>query len=755
MSLLSVAAVLSALVLFDFESEEVRKEYPGCAEKCAVGGDWSHCIDASHAAEFKLPVHDLTPYAKLVVDVVTSGDSDTDSLFFSFNNKTGGVRESGMPVVGGGYERWEIGMGWWPETIRKSDVDTIRFWIPDAKSATKIYIDNITLIAADEKLPPPPPMYQALKASAAKESVSRIRERNRLAHEKAFAGFAADCAARGQSPDSPYLLGEASPMEKILPRGCAVPRALDMKKGLDLALARYEKEAVQLMVAPRAGDLRKVSVEPTGFDGLPLSAVECRVMGYVQTFCPPPYKVNAGTNAVAGSAEVGWWPDPILDYLSATDVKGKDIQSFWIRVRCPEGQKAGVYRGKLIVRADGASAAEVPMTIRVYDFVLPRRAPYSQTCTFLPAPNTQLESEENLARAHRLMKDPLAPCNAWKKHEREWGDFLADYYITMDNLYHRDDATKGQPRFDVLVRLKEQGRLDRFNLGYWAEPKGLSEEDKYAWRTSTVERIGKCYSRAKELGLLGHAYIYGCDEVAAEKFERIRWAIDELKREFPGVPLLTTAYDHEFGIGSALAKMDWFTPLTPKYDLEKVAASRRAGHQVWWYICCGPGAPHANMFLECPAIEGRVLMGMQAVKYRPDGFLYYELTIWNSERPITSDYAFTDWTARSWTKFNGDGSWTCCGPDGLPLATQRLENYRDGLEDYAYAMELERRLKAAPGHPLAARARELLQVRAVKSMEDFTREPQVVEAWRRAMGEAIEGFARCLCIRGESARGSP
>lgn len=39
-----MSAVLSALVLFDFEDEAVRKKYPGCVEKYAVGGDWSHCV---------------------------------------------------------------------------------------------------------------------------------------------------------------------------------------------------------------------------------------------------------------------------------------------------------------------------------------------------------------------------------------------------------------------------------------------------------------------------------------------------------------------------------------------------------------------------------------------------------------------------------------------------------------------------------------------------------------------------------------
>jgi hypothetical protein len=62
--------------------------------------------------------------------------------------------------------------------------------------------------------------------------------------------------------------------------------------------------------------------------------------------------------------------------------------------------------------------------------------------------------------------------------------------------------------------------------------------------------------------------------------------------------------------------------LTPSFDPEKAARARAAGKQVWWYICCAPHHPSANMFIECSAIEGRLLMGAMSAKYRPDGFLY-------------------------------------------------------------------------------------------------------------------------------------
>jgi hypothetical protein len=186
--------------------------------------------------------------------------------------------------------------------------------------------------------------------------------------------------------------------------------------------------------------------------------------------------------------------------------------------------------------------------------------------------------------------------------------------------------------------------------------------------------------------------------------------------------------------------MDCFTPLTTKFDAGKAAAARRQGRKVWWYICCSPHDPYANMFIECQGIEGRLLMGAQTVKYRPDGFLYYQTSIWNSPRPIGGGSAFTDWVARSWTTYHGDGSWICCGPGGTPLATVRLENFRDGLEDFAYAKKLEAKLAAEPDAPWAPEAKRLLAVpeTVVKDLANYTFDPAVLYAWRDAIADLIE-----------------
>jgi hypothetical protein len=193
--------------------------------------------------------------------------------------------------------------------------------------------------------------------------------------------------------------------------------------------------------------------------------------------------------------------------------------------------------------------------------------------------------------------------------------------------------------------------------------------------------------------------------------------------------------------------MDAFCPLTDQFNSAKAGQARALGKQVWWYICCFPHHPHTNMFIEYPAIEGRLLMGAMTAKYRPDGFLYYQVSIWNSQKPIDSG-PFTDWDPRSWTVYHGDGSWTCVGPNGTPLPTIRLENFRDGLEDYAYYRILEAAVGKVEASPelRARRAQWLVKAKGllvvpeelVTSRTEFTDNPDVLYRYRNSLAEAIE-----------------
>ena len=211
---------------------------------------------------------------------------------------------------------------------------------------------------------------------------------------------------------------------------------------------------------------------------------------------------------------------------------------------------------------------------------------------------------------------------------------------------------------------------------------------------------------------------------------------------------MTTTYDQSYSLASPIKSVDAFCPLTLSFNPTKAAAARAAGKQVWWYICCGPHHPYTNMFVEYPAIEGRLLMGAMTTRQRPDGFLYYQISIWNSRRPITTG-PFTDWDPRSWTTYHGDGSWTCVAADGLPVPTIRLENFRDGLEDFAYVALLEKlvRRRLAKGDTLPAEEKKwLAEAQAalvvspslVKDMTHYSRDPAALYAWRNRIADLID-----------------
>lgn len=767
LALLGGVCAFGATTLYDFETAEEIDRVPKVAN-----ADWTLAVTnafatgGANALHFRCtpwkqgrpewpsftvasPVADWSGYDRLVVDVVSLG-ARGDLLSTFIAEKDGRIQNGlhkSFRLPSAGLVQWVIPLKDWPQTADPHKVARIHFFT-ERPQDFNVYLDRWTLLKPGEAVPAPTgstlvrDLLPRLKdrvgaAEQAREAAERVN-----AHLEDYWRFREKCARAGQDTTK-LLVGAASSMVKIRPRGTF---DAEPARAFTVRLARNEKESVQVLVAAGNADLRNVCVSVgtlTAKDGTRFAAsnVKCALTGYVNVTNKPPYKVGYATptNTPAGycralkTPEAGWWPDPILDHLSTTDVKGRDVQSFWVRVTCPETQNAGDYTGTLTVSVDGKVAATVPFHVRVNDFAVPKASPLPMAITFWPEVNTA-DWPDWEAETRQLRGNPDFPVNAWKPNRLAWGDFLADYYITMDSLY-------GQNRiqWDVLARLNAQGRLGVFNLGYWSYPtKGETDEQ---WRARTLPMLRANYEKAKALGILDKAYLYGCDEIAKEYFPNIKRAVACLKKEFPGVPISTTAYDHEFGVGTELGIMDWFTPLTPKYDVAKAAAARKEGRQVWWYICCGPHSPYANMFVENEAIEGRILMGAQTTRMRPDGFLYYEISIWNMRRPLVCG-PFTDWDPRSWTTYHGDGSWTCMGPGGMPLATQRLENFRDGLEDYAYALELERRLKVCkdPNGVWATKARAALAVPqdVMASMTDYTDDPAAVLRWRDAMADLIE-----------------
>ena len=665
--------------------------------------------------------------------------------------------------------------------IDPADVAILHCYTENPACTMRFFVGNFTLLEPGEPVPPLPETYRdkirarqqavlapRLKqleetasrldfrplpseiAAPLKQRLEKLFERFRSGEEndrllsgtedpplelrsiRSLAAAASGFAARRNSVSAvpgfeDVLLGYATPMEKVLPR---VPLFHPLPETIRIEAAKNEIEAAQLIVMPFGRDRKKVGVTLTAFTGpagtLPETALTVMPVGFVETTFAPR----------SGSEYIGFWPDPLLSFLDAVEIKAGKAQPFWIRADIPEDQPAGVYTGRAEIMIDGERAFSVPVSVQVRDFTLPGRSMLPLAVTFWP--NDEMMPKCNPEFDPEARKSPAAPVHAWKKHKFEWSEMLADYYLTIDSLY---EYPGWSPDFEVLSGLARMGRLGRFNLGNFG-PASEDPADNYGMR-KTIDRIRPRYEKAKALGLLPHAYLYGCDESAEERFPAVERAAAILKREFPDVPLFTTAYDSSFGTDGRLESIDYFCPLTPSFNEEQAAAARRAGKQVWWYICLVPAPPYANNLIESSAVEPRLLMGAMSAKYRPDGFLYYQTSLWNNTSPITAG-PYTDWIAQSFPGYNGDGNWCYPGPDGTPLGSIRLENFRDGLEDYAYVKLLEEKLgKAAetdadPQWRRNAEAALGIPGSLVSSLTEYSRDPQELYAWRARLAELLE-----------------
>ena len=700
---------------------------------------------------------DFHGYDRLAVDYANEGyDSVVRGLECLFAGPSGNVF-GGFHTVGGkvpscGVSRWIMSIGALAGSrgVDASNVARLYFFFR-RPSAVKLRIYRIVLLRKGEKCPPMPETFSrriAEPLARAKEEEIVRRERRRTEERKTSAvAFAKDCALIGQS--GAFWVGMATSMEKIRPLDGVFPKAA---RTLSLRLARGEKESIQVFVVPRTRGLSnvRVSVGELRSDTAELSSsnVSVSVLGYLNIKNEPPYRrgVNEPSDSHPGyrrkgvPCELGWWPDPLLCFLNHVDVAQGSVQGFWIRVCAPRMQAPGIYRGTVTVSADGAGVVELPMSVRVNSFEIPATPMLPLAVSFQPL-TVGLGGPATVNAAKARRDDPLSPVNQWKRRKEAWCDFLTDHYLSFDTLYCENSD---YPDFKMLERQRKSGLEGMFNLGYWKLP-GSTDAELAKWRETTIRRLRAARDEAERRGMLDRAYSYGCDEAWPHQFARVRWAVSELRSILPKVPLMTTAYDKAYGVDSALDGIDCFVPQTVRYgyasDLEGIAKSRTVGRKVWWYFACEQLPPTANCFVEGQGIEMRSVMGAQAVKYRPDGFLYYHTAFWNAKRPIESG-PFTDWEPCNYKTFHGDGCWTCCGPDGCPLSTIRLENFADGLEDYAYAKILETKLAAYADKEddWSQKAKKILAVppEVVDSVHNFTDNPTVLYRWRDAMADLIE-----------------
>jgi hypothetical protein len=299
------------------------------------------------------------------------------------------------------------------------------------------------------------------------------------------------------------------------------------------------------------------------------------------------------------------------------------------------------------------------------------------------------------------------------------------------------------------------------------------DPDLLGWTEDTPQYKAAftAYGRAleahlKEKGWLPYAYIYWFDEPDPKDYAFVTNGFRKLKEACPGITrMLTEQPEPELAGGPNL-----WCPVSESYDHARAEARRAAGDRFWWYVCCGPKAPYATLFIDHPATELRVWL-WQTWQRKIEGILIWQTNYWTSDtaypdaaRPQNpyddpmgwvSGYGTPTGARRPWG--NGDGRFlyppeSCGNPSATPVTdgpvdSIRWEMLRDGVEDYEYLAVLKR-LLAEKGAALPAEKRAALEALLVvpaditTDMTHFTTDPAPIEARRDAVARAIVELLR-------------
>jgi len=250
-----------------------------------------------------------------------------------------------------------------------------------------------------------------------------------------------------------------------------------------------------------------------------------------------------------------------------------------------------------------------------------------------------------------------------------------------------------------------------------------------------------------EKGWLDLAYAYLYDEPSAEMFP-------EIKRRYSTVrkagfkTLLTFGYAatapyRQFSPGiPTYAKLrgfvDIWVPHIDCFDEEFMEEMRKAGNEIWIYVCVAARVSHVNMWaIDYLGAAHRILF-WQMWRYRVEGLLYWGINYWK----YIVDPFKEAMTYPGGLGGNGDGSLVYPG-ETEPINSIRWEITRDGIEDYDYLSILAELISEAESKKvpkdLLDRAKKLLDVSNIAfSWISFVEDPQKIEAYRDEVGKMIE-----------------
>ncbi|MBM3497595.1 MAG: DUF4091 domain-containing protein [Armatimonadetes bacterium] len=465
--------------------------------------------------------------------------------------------------------------------------------------------------------------------------------------------------------------------------------------------ARNEYESFQIVV--RAGDRPLEDVRVTvevgaAHDGASATAPDIPVRLYLPHYVPCP---NHNRD----------FPDPLPPLTEPFRVEANTSRPVWVELYIPPDTRAAAYPLKCYVQTDRhGGLLYLPLDLCVADFVLPMDV----------EPVTTFGLSEGFVFGQHGVEAGTAEAQALRQ---AYYEFLLEHYVSA--YYLPVDLKSPQ-----AAKYLNDPRLTSYVIPW-------KEDEAYLRDIATY---------LDERGRLDKGYLYVVDEpINRDSYDRIQAAAELIHRAHPGLRLTAPFFrapdwdDRLTTFDVLTGSLDIWCPNEHYFDqnpraYEQFRERQAAGETGWWYVCCGPGAPYNNFFVDMDGFAHRLIF-TQMYRLGVTGLLYWTTTYWNPAVG-TKD----PWTDMATVKdinpaIYGDGSLLYPGkPVGIdgPVGSIRLKLIREGIEDYQYL----RLLAEARGEEAALRAARAL----CKSLTEYCHDAEQLERVRTKVArEIVEG----------------
>ncbi|HLY73595.1 MAG TPA: glycoside hydrolase domain-containing protein, partial [Planctomycetota bacterium] len=353
--------------------------------------------------------------------------------------------------------------------------------------------------------------------------------------------------------------------------------------------ARNEAEAFQIVVRAGEAGLKGVNASASDLKGegrlIDQKNISLFREHYVDVRIPSPRaKELPGSipDALIPFPETGAKPPAKPPpYASAPfPVPPTSNQPIWVEIRVPKDAAPGDYQGKITVTADGEKPVEVPVTLTVWDFVLPDR----------PTLRTNFGGlGKRLLTGHRGFKPDTPP---YRDLERRYAASMAAHRLSPPI----------PPYLRPVVRPDGTINPTQTHAGFkeWIEtyhvtgiPLQLEGADPAGKdRDRNVKFLQSSWAYLKENGWENYAYVYVFDEPnTKEAYDEVRKRAKMIHEAQPGLKVLCTEQPspQEAAWGTLVGSVDVWVPLWSLFEEKSVTERQKAGEEVWSYttLCQG------------------------------------------------------------------------------------------------------------------------------------------------------------------------